>query len=411
MKAVRSGEAPALALSFLYFLLLLAAYYVLRPVRDSLVAGLGTEEIKYLVIAVFIGMLAITPVFGLLMTRIPRQRLLPAIYAFFVVNLLLFALAFATPNLGAWPARVFYVWLTVFNMFVVSVFWSFMADIWNEEQGRRLFGVIAAGGSAGGLLGPALAQLLVEHIGNSGMMLFAAVLLSGTVVCLVSLGQLNKSVAQHKTQTPQAISGSAWQGFILVLRSPFLLGIATLVVIGTLIAQFFYAESARLAKEAFDTPEARTIFFARLDLWTNVIALVLQASIVGILTSRFGIVAPLVGLSVVGFVAFGALAFSPLLLTLGVANIARRSAEFGLGKPARDMLYTVATPQEKYLAKNVIDTVILRGGDMIGGWTYSALTTIGIGLAGLGSIAAATMVGTLFIALAIARGYHTRGGK
>jgi AAA family ATP:ADP antiporter len=184
-----------------------------------------------------------------------------------------------------------------------------------------------------------------------------------------------------------------------------------MVVIGTLIAQFFYAESARLAKETFDSPEARTIFFARLDFWTNVIALVLQALVVGVMTSRLGIVAPLIGLSVVGVIAFGALAFSPLLLTLSISNIARRSAEFGLGKPARDMLYTVATPQEKYLAKNVIDTVILRSGDIIGGWTYSALTTLGIGLAGLGSIAAATMVGTLFIALAIARGYHTRGGK
>jgi AAA family ATP:ADP antiporter len=138
---------------------------------------------------------------------------------------------------------------------------------------------------------------------------------------------------------------------------------------------------------------------------------VLQALVVGVMTSRLGIVAPLIGLSVVGVIAFGALAFSPLLLTLSISNIARRSAEFGLGKPARDMLYTVATPQEKYLAKNVIDTVILRSGDIIGGWTYSALTTLGIGLAGLGSIAAATMVGTLFIALAIARGYHTRGGK
>ena len=411
MKALRAGEAPALALSFLYFLLLLDSYYVLRPVRDSLVAGLGTAEIKYLLIAVFFGMLAIAPIFGLLMTHIPRRRLLPAIYGFFVVNLLAFALAFAAPNLGSWPARVFYVWLTVFNMFVVSVFWSFMADIWNEEQGRRLFGVIAAGGSAGGLLGPTLAQLLVEHIGNTGLMLFAAALLSGTVACLVCLGQLNKPVVEQTTQNAQAISGSAWQGFILVLRSPFLLGIAALVVIGTLIAQFFYAESTRLAKEAFDTPEARTMFFARLDFWTNVIALGLQAVVVGALTSRFGIVVPLVGLSVIGFFAFGALAFSPILLTLGVSNIARRSAEFGLGKPARDMLYTVATPQEKYLAKNVIDTVFLRGGDIIGGWTYSALTTIGIGLAGLGSIAAAAMVGTLFIALAIARGYHSRGGK
>ncbi len=407
----RPEERVAVALSFMYFVLLLAAYYAIRPVRDAFLVGLGTAEIKYLVAAVFFVMLAIAPLFGFLMAHVPRRKLLPAIYAFFVLNLIAFAIAFATPGLGAWPARLFYVWVTVFNMFVASVFWSFMADIWREEQGRRLFGFIAAGGSVGGLLGPTLAQSFAKGIGASGVTLLAALMLSGTVVCLLLLAKIAPNNAAQNTQSEKAFSGSSWQGVILVARSPFLLGIALLLVVGVVTAQFSYAETARLAKEAFDSPEARTMFFARLDFWTNVIALILQAGVVGALTTRFGIVAPLVGLAIIAFFAYGALALSPVLMTLGLSNIARRSAEFGVGKPARDMLYTVATPQEKYLAKNVIDTVVSRGGDVVGSWIYSVLTMLGVGLAGFGAISAATMIGATFIALAIAQGYRRRGGK
>jgi len=408
---VRRGEWPALVLSFVFFFLLLASYYTVRSIRDSLAAGLGTKEIRSLVTVVFFVMLAVTPLFGSLMTHVPRRKLLPWLYAFFVSNLLLFSIAFAIFASSAWPARVFYVWLMVFNFFVVSVFWSFMADIWREEQGRRLFGAIAAGGSVGGLVGPFLTQIWVGRIGNAGVTALAAILLSGTVWCLLRLRTMSSHEEPAMVAKQTAFSGSVWQGFLLVLRSPFLLGIAALVLIGTITAQFGYSETARLAKESFSTPEARTAFFANLDFWTNALALVLQALVVGLLTARFGVVTPLVGLATIGFFAYGALALSPLLSTLAISNIARRSGEFGLGKPARDMLYTVATPQEKYLAKNVIDTVLSRGGDVVAVWIYSGLALLGVGLAGLGAIAAAAMIGAVLVALAVVRGYRGRGGK
>jgi ATP:ADP antiporter, AAA family len=411
VKGVRRGEWPTLILSFLYFLLLLASYYAVRSIRDALVSGLSATELKFLNTTVFFVMLAVAPLFGLLMTHVPRRKLLPAVYAFFTVNLLCFAIAFTIPKAGAWPARVFYVWLTVFNMFVVSVFWSFMADIWREEQGRRLFGLIAAGGSLGGLLGPALTKLFVESLGTSGIVFIAALLLSGTVVCLLALAKLAFGSNTEQTHPARPFQGSSWQGFIVIMRSPFLLGIAALVLIGSLTSQFAYNELLRLARETFATPETRAAFFANLDFWTNVAALILQAIAVGALTVHFGIIAPLIGLTLVGFFSFGALAVSPILTTLAVSTVARRSAEFGLGKPARDMVYTVATPQEKYLAKNVIDTVISRGGDVSGAWIYSGLVALGATLAGFGALSAVAMIGAVFVSLAVARGYHRRGGK
>src|SRR5690349_1280205 len=368
MIVIQRGERRAFALSFAYFLLLLCSYYLLRPVRDALVSGLGSDEIKYLSSAVFIAMLCVTPLFGALMARIPRRTLLPIVYAFFVMNLLLFAVLFQQDANGVWPARIFYVWVTVFNFFVVSVFWSFMADIWREEQGRRLFGAIAAGGSCGGLIGPTLARQFASDIGTAGLTVCAAVLLSGAILCLVLLRRDAQPNTTLKTSEPAALHGSSWQGLLLILRSPFLLGIAGLVLIGSIAAMFAYTETARLAKELINTPQARTAFFAQIDLWTNLVALLLQAVIVGPLTLRLGVAAPLVGLGVVVCIAFGAVALMPTLWVLGASNIARRAAEYGLGKPGRDMLYTVTTPQEKYLAKNVIDTLVARSGDLIGGW-------------------------------------------
>lgn len=411
MKALRPGEAPLLALSFTYFLLLLASYYILRPVRDSLIAGLGTDEVKVLSIAILIVMAAIAPVFGYLMSRFARRALLPIVYGFFAINLVAFAAVFASPELTAWATRIFYVWIMVFSLFVVSVFWSFMADIWREEQGRRLFGFIAAGGSVGGLLGPSLAQTLAQHIGHSGLALIAAAMLSGAIVCLVALGRRVHNDTQASRQPSQAFGGSSWQGILLVLRSPFLLGIAGLVVIGSVVAMFAYIETGKLAKELIDTPEARTTFFARVDLWTNISALVLQAIVTGLLTSRFGIAAPLLGLVLVVLISFVMLALSPLLGMLAITNVMRRACEYGMGKPGRDMLYTVATPQEKYLAKNVIDTVIYRGGDVLGSWLHAGLIAVGLTLVGVSWVAVVFMMGATAIAFSVVRGYHARGGK
>lgn len=378
--------------------------------RDGLIAGAGTDQIKFLSVVVLVTMLAITPLFGALMAHVPRYKLLPAIYIFAVANLLLFALAFTRPEYTQWSTRAFYIWVTVFNLFVISVFWSFMADIWNAEQGRRLFGVIAAGGSLGGLLGPMLAQNFAARFGNSGLTVIAALLLCGAVVCLLLLGRIARRAPAKEVQVTKAFGGSSWQGVLLVLRSPFLLGIAALVILGSIVAMFAYIELARLAREAFDTPETRTAFFARFDFWTNISALVLQGLVVGLITSRWGIKIPLIGLAIIGCISFIPIALSPVLATLAITNVIRRASEYGLGKPIRDMLYTVSTPQEKYLAKNVIDTVIYRGADAVGSWVHTFLLALGVTLAGLGWVAAAVMGTTMFIAAAVAKGYRQRGG-
>jgi AAA family ATP:ADP antiporter len=418
VKALRPGEAKTLILSFCYFLLLLASYYILRPVRDGSVALLGTDELKYLNLIVLVAMLILTPIFGRLMSQIPRAQLLPRIYVFAIANLLAFAFALANPAWLAMITRVFFVWVMVYNMFVISVFWSFMADIWNEEQGRRLFGFIAAGGSVGGILGPAVAKYLAQPIGNSGLVLIAAALLAAALICLVAMARLLHAApvvaqAAHSTtaQGSKPFGGSSLQSIKLVLRSPFLLGIAALVCISSVVAQFAYVETGRLAKQLYTTQHEVTMFYADIDLWTNIVTLIFQAVVVGLLTSRFGIKAPLLGLAIISGFSFVAVAMSPVLGMLAATNVIRRASEYGLGKPGRDMLYTVTTPQEKYLAKNVIDTLIYRGSDSLGNWLHSAFIALGLSLVGLSWAAVALLGGSVVIALATVRGYYARGGK
>jgi AAA family ATP:ADP antiporter len=306
----------------------------------------------------------------------------------------------------------------VFNFFVVSLFWSFMADVWNEEQGRRLFGFIAAGGSVGGIIGPKLAKHLAQPIGNSGLLIIATVLFAGALICLAALARQRHSAAiatqsAHSitSQAGEAFGGSSLQSLKLVLRSPFLLGIAALVCITSVVAQFAYIETGRLAKQIYTTQADVTMFYADIDYWTNIVALTFQAIVVGLLTSRFGIKAPLLGLPIIGGLSFVALAVAPAIGVLAVTNVIRRASEYGLGKPGRDMLYTVTTPREKYLAKNVIDTLIYRSSDTLGNWLHSALIALGLSLVGLSWTAAGILVGSAFIAFATVRGYHNRGGK
>jgi AAA family ATP:ADP antiporter len=413
--AVAPEEVRALVLSFVSFTLLLACYYVLRPVRDGLAATLGADSIKYLSSAVFIVMLLIVPIFGWLVARVRRPLLVPGLYAFFILNLGIFALAFGrygdAGGVSAMWARAFYVWLSVFNLFAVSVFWSRMAEVWSEPQGRRYFGVVSAGGSLGGLIGPLLARSLAANVAISGLVWISAVLLIGALIGLSLLGRASKKASTPTVTLNEPAGGSVLEGLWLIAKTPFLAGIAMLVSLGSFLGMIVYIEMARLVAGAFPTAVERTTYFSTRDLWINSGAFLLQLFVLGRVTARLGVGTALIASSCVVLVAFLALGLDPTLGTLTAVSVVLRCAEFGLAKPSRDMLYTVVSPAAKYKAKNVIDTVLSRGSDVASGWIQSLIGRLGVGLGGWGWFAAGLTVALAAVSALIGREYRRRGGK
>ncbi len=404
-----AAEWRRAALSCGYFALLLASYYTIRPLRDAFGAGSGAATIKFLASAVFLVMLAIVPVFGWLVARVPRAKLLPLTYAFFVTNLVAFAVAFHLDPENPWTGRLFYVWATVFNLFVVSVFWSFMAEIWRESEGRRLFGVIAAGGSLGGLAGPLLTRALVGSVGTSGVALIAAALLAATILAIVLLGRGAAAPAAGSAPLDEPVGGAILAGLSRLVRTPFLLGIAALVGLGSLLGMIVYIELARVAGSLYATAAERTAFFSGRDVWVNGTSLALQLG-VGFVTGALGVRATLTGAAAMVAAAFVALAAAPVAGVLLFVNVAARALEFGIAKPSRDMLYTVVDAETKYKVKNVIDTVVYRGTDVASGWIHAGLVAAGATLGMLAGFAAVLAVGLAAIAWAVGSGYRRRGG-
>jgi ATP:ADP antiporter, AAA family len=413
---VARADFVPLLISFVSFMLLLAAYYVLRPLRDALAATLGADSIKYLSSAVFFVMLLIVPIFGWLVARVPRPRLVPGLYAFFVLNLGVFGLAFGrygtAGTAGVWLARAFYVWVTVFNMFAVSVFWSRMADLWSEPQGRRYFGIVSAGGSLGGLIGPLLAHALAANVAIAGLVWISAGLLTGALIGLSSFTQSSAKTPPVAAAAAHEPAGAAvLAGLWLICRTPFLAGIALLVSLGSFLGMIVYIEMARLVALTLPNAEERTAYYSARDLWVNGIALVLQFFLLGQVTRRLGVGAALVASGCVVLAAFVMLGADPTLAVLTGVSVILRCAEFGLAKPARDMLYTVVPIAAKYQSKNAIDTALYRGSDMASGWIQSLIGRLGFGLAGWGWMGAALTVLLTAVAALVGRDYRRRGGK
>lgn len=350
------GEAPALAWSFAYFFLVLCSYYLLRPVRDTVGVALGREELQRLFVLTFVVMLAIVPVFGWLSATLPRARLLPVVYAFFALNLVGFSFHL--------PPAVFFVWLSVFNLFVVSVFWSFMADLFTPTQAARLYGAIAAGGSCGAIAGPLIAA--ESPLDASGLLLLAAALLAGVVLCIAMLARWARSHPRAGDPPPEApLGGSILAGMRAALSSPFLLAICGYLFCYTALSTALYFQQVVIVREALPDPQEQTRFFARVDLTVNSLTLAIQILAFARLSALIGpigllVLMPLV--SVAGFVWLGA---TPTLTALVVFGVTRRVGEFAISKPAREALFTVVPREQRYKAKNFIDTVIYRGGDTI----------------------------------------------
>jgi ATP:ADP antiporter, AAA family len=388
---VRREEIAALGWSFLYFFCLLAAYYVIRPVRDEMGVQIGVAGLQWLFSIVVATMVVLIPVFGWLAARLPVSWLLPVVYAFFTVNLLGFYIGLESGIPLHTLAPVFFVWVSVFNLFVVSVFWSFMADFYSTEAARRLFGFIAAGGSLGAIAGPGLTAILAPAIGVANLLLVSAALLSGAVVCIVALLRIGRRAGAQRwflrtgEKQPRA-RPSLWVGLLRTARSPYLLGICAFLICYTLLSTMLYFMQTQLAPEVIPTPERRTQLFAAADFAVNALSLGLQLLATGRLLSRLGVTIMLAALpvvSVIGFFVLGVATLLPVLLTVGVL---RRAGEFAISKPARETLFTVVPPEEKYQAKNVIDTVVYRGGDAASGWVAGAMLGAGLSLSGLAFI-------------------------
>jgi AAA family ATP:ADP antiporter len=410
--AVRPGEVRALCWSFGYFFCLLAGYYVLRPLRDEMGIAGGVRNLPWLFTATFLVMLAVVPVFGAVVAQLPRRRFIPLVYHFFVANIAIFWLLL-TFDLGkVHVARVFFVWISVFSLFAVSVFWSFMADLFASEQGKRLFGFIAAGGSAGALLGPSVTVGLAVPLGPVNLLIVAALLLEAAVLCAL---RLESAASQVKSETrapaaagpaapPEAAGlGGGWlAGIAMVLRSPYLAGIALWVSLLSLAGTFLYFQQANIVAAASDDPAVRTRIFATIDLAIAILTILVQCLATGRLIARFGAGPAAAFLPLVFSLGFIVLAATPALWVVIAFQATQRAANFAISNPAREVLFTVLAREEKYKAKNVIDIVVFRGMDAAGGWLFAALRGAGMDL---GAISLATVpVTAAWLALAVALG-------
>jgi AAA family ATP:ADP antiporter len=311
-------------------------------------------------------------------------------YLFFIANVLVFYVLFSRGVALPAVARAFFVWVSVFNLFVVSLFWSLMADLFRPGQAARLFGFISAGGSCGALAGPTLTALLAAPLGTANLLLVSCGFLGLAVVCiqaLVNLGDASGHSAPGSFRAAGPIGGTTWSGIAVILRSPYLLGVVAYVLLYTVLLGFAYLELARLISAADYDSAQRTTLFAHVDLAVNVLTLFGQLFVVARLVEKLGVGVALALLPALGLAGFMIIGLVPVLAVLIGFQILRRAADYAIARPAREMLFTVLSREEKYKSKNFIDTVVFRGGDAASGWAYAALKGLGLSLAGLAAAA------------------------
>jgi AAA family ATP:ADP antiporter len=374
---IQKGEWPRFLLAFSYFFFLLAGYFMLRPIRGTVAAN-HSESLHLLYTGTFISMLLLVPVFGWLVSRFRRGRFIPGIYLFFISNLIFFVFAFKGEATLDWVQYAFYIWLSVFNLFVVSIFWSFMADIFRPGQAQRLFGSIMAGGSLGAISGPLLTARWVEDIGSSGVMILAIILLLLATTIAIALGRFERG----QQQNPQAviIGGSVWEGAVKVFRSKYLLLICLLMLSHNLTSTFLYNGLAVLVDRNITGFDERTEFFSYVDLIVQVLAFLFQFLITSRLVIFLGMPRTAVLPPILLAAGFTLLGSSLGLVLFAAIQVAQRALNYGLLGPVKEMLFTVVDRETKYKSKNFIDTVVYRGSDVTASWIFKGMMTAGLSL-------------------------------
>jgi AAA family ATP:ADP antiporter len=397
-----SRERGAALWSFAYFFTLLAGYYVLRPLRDQMGIAGGVRNLPWLFTATFVSLLIAQPLYGALVARLPRAKFIPIVYHFFVANLMLFWLLLIFDIEKVIVARVFFVWVSVFNLFAVAVFWSFMADLFTSGQGKRLFGFIGAGGTTGSLLGPVVTICLSAPLGPVNLLIVAAVFLELAVLCVCRIERLAELPAQVDVRD-QRVGGSAFAGLSELMRSPYLLGVAGWVSLLSFGATIAYFAQANIVSATIHGAAAQTRLFASIDLAVGLLSLATQFFATAAFLKRFGTGIAAAALPAVYVVGFAALAIAPSLSVVVTLQVAQRWMNFAIANPARQVFFTVVGRGEKYKAKNLIDVVVYRGSDALYGWVYDSLQALGLKLGAIALCALPVAMGWLVLSTALGR--------
>lgn len=407
----RPGEGLVVLWSSAYYFLVLCAYYVIRPIRDDMGAASGAENLAWLFTGTLVGMLLLHPLYAALVSSLPRNKFIALANRFFILNLVLFYIAFrmVDPSQSVWVGRVFFIWTSVFNLFVVSVFWSLIADVFQPGQGKRLFGIVAVGGTIGAMLGSTITTTLVGALGALNLMLVSAAILELAVHAArlldrnqgamieaakadvaadaAALGTIASAPARQmtaSTASTDVIGGGVMEGIKHVFASPYLLGVASLILFYSISSTFLYFQQVDIVSRVFgDDSVNRTRVFGSIDLAVNVLTLFAQLFLTGRVMKYLGIGFALAFLPFITLIGFGAMGASPALAVLVVFLVIRRAGNFAIQRPAREALYTVVARTDKYKAKNFSDTFVYRLGDQVGAWAYTGMAFFGLGLSGL----------------------------
>jgi AAA family ATP:ADP antiporter len=394
--AVEESEIRPMLWAALYYFLLLAAYFVIRPIRDEMGVAGGVRNLPWLFLGTLLGMLLVHPLFTALVSRLPRRLFIPISYTFFAVNLIAFWLLFLTISEGAgiWAGRVFFVWTSVFNLFVVSIFWSLMADLFRPEQAKRLFGIVAVGGTVGAVVGSSVTAFLASRVGPTNLLLMSAAILclailaARNLMSTVSRSRVDDDPLRPPTaQIEQPVGGRVLDGILTVFSSNYLLGIVGYMFLYTVTATILYFQQAEIVEASFADRAVRTVFFARIDLAVNILTALTQIFFTGRIVRRIGVALALATLPLACVLGFAALGVAPTLAAIAVFQVLRRSSNYAIARPCREMLYTVIPRSAKYKAKNFIDTFVYRFGDQVGAWSYAGLGALGLGASAISLLA------------------------
>jgi len=387
---VRPEEVSALAWSWLYIFSVLSSYYIMRPIRDQMGVAGGVGNLQWLFLGTLAGMLLLNVPFAYLVKTLPRTRFIPITYRFFAANILLFALVlhWADAEQTIWIGRAFFIWISVFNLFVVSVFWALIVDLFSSEQGKRLFGFIAAGATIGAIVGSGITASLARYVPVAVLLIGSVALLEVAVWSVRRLSRLAPALhAPKASAADRPVGGSLFAGITHPFKSAYLANVSLFMLLFTITATFLYFQQAGIVSRSFQDRGEQTAFFATVDLLVNSLTLIIQLFLTGRILRILGVGLTLALLPAICLFGFGALALAPTIAAIVAFQVLRRSSDYAIARPTREVLYTVVAREDRYKAKNFIDTVVYRTGDQIGAWSYALLGMVGLGTAGIALVA------------------------